>query len=190
MKEGETKVDDAIKKFGTDINGWNVAAIFGDHAFYNGDWLKRAAAAKFGIFGNSAEEALYPFVDKDATGAPLDGSKHNYTLTFAADELPPVKAFWSLTMYDPKTQQLIDNPINRYLLNSEMLPNMKKNPDGSLTLYIQKESPGKNKETNWLPAPNGPIYMLVRLYVPTLTPPSILPADSGTWKPPAVMQGQ
>jgi hypothetical protein len=190
MKEGETKVDEAIKNFGKDINGWNVAAIFGDSAFYNGDWLKRAAAAKFGIFGNSAEEALYPFVTKDANGEALDGSKHNYTLTFAANELPPVKAFWSLTMYDPKTQQLIENPINRYLLNSEMLPNMKKNPDGSLTLIIQKDSPGKVKEANWLPAPDGPIYMLLRLYVPTETPPSILPAGEGTWKPPAVMQAK
>lgn len=190
MKEGETKVDDAIKNFGTDINGWNVASIFGDHAFYNGDWLKRAAAAKFGIFGNSAEEALYPIVEKDGNGETLDGSKHNYTLTFAAGQLPPVKAFWSLTMYDPKSQQLIDNPINRYLLNSEMLPSMKKNRDGSLTLYIQKDSPGKAKEANWLPAPNGPIYMLLRLYVPTVTPPSILPAGHGTWQPPAVQQAR
>jgi hypothetical protein len=124
MKEGETKVENAIKNFGKEINGWNVAAIFGDRAFYNGDWLKRAAAAKFGIFGNSAEEALYPIVTKDANGKPLDGSKHNYTLTFAANQFPPVKSFWSLTMYDPKTQQLINNPINRYLLNSEMLPDM------------------------------------------------------------------
>jgi hypothetical protein len=188
MKEGETKIDEAIKNFGTDINGWNVAAIFGDHAFYNGDWLKRAAAAKFGIFGNSAEEALYPIVTKDANGAELDGSKHNYTLTFAAGQLPPVKAFWSLTMYDPKSQQLIDNPINRYLINSEMIPTMKKNTDGSLTLYIQKDSPEKAKEANWLPAPDGPIYMLMRLYVPNLTPPSILPIGAGTWKPPAIVQ--
>jgi Protein of unknown function (DUF1214) len=90
----------------------------------------------------------------------------------------------------PKTQQLIENPINRYLLNSEMLPNMKKNSDGSLTLIIQKDSPGKAKEANWLPAPNGPIYMLLRLYIPTETPPSILPIGEGSWKPPAVMQAQ
>jgi hypothetical protein len=190
MKEGDAKVDDAIKNLGKIINGWNVAAIFGDQAFYNGDWLKRAAAAKWGIFGNSAEEALYPFVDKESTGETLDCSKHNYTLTFAANLLPPVKAFWSLTMYDPKTQHLIQNPINRYLLNSEMLPRMKKNPDGSLTLLIQKNSPGKEKEANWLPAPDGPIYMLLRLYVPNQTPPSILPVGEGTWQPPAVMKAQ
>jgi hypothetical protein len=190
MKEGDTKVDDAIKNFGKDINGWNVASIFGDRSFYNGDWLKRASAAKFGIFGNSAEEALYPIAAKEANGELLDGSKHNYTLTFPQGQLPPVKAFWSLTMYDPKSQQLIDNPINRYLLNSEMLPQMKKNADGSLTIYIQKDSPGKAKESNWLPAPDGPIYMLLRLYVPTLTPPSILPAGEGTWQPPAVVYAQ
>jgi hypothetical protein len=187
MKEGENKIDAAIKNFGVDVNGWNVASIFGDRAFYNGDWVKRAAAAKFGIFGNSAEEALYPIAAKDGTDTELDGSKHNYMLTFAKGEYPPVKAFWSLTMYDPKTQQLIDNPINRYLINSEMIPNMKKNPDGSLTLIIQKDSPGKAKEANWLPAPDGPIYMLLRMYVPTETPPSILPVGQGTWKPPGII---
>jgi hypothetical protein len=186
MKEGDDRIDQKIKTFGVDINGWNVAAIFGDRAFYNGDWLKRAAAAKFGIFGNSAEEALYPIAAKDVTGAELDGSKHNYTLTFAKGQYPPVKAFWSLTMYDPKSQQLINNPINRYLLNTEMVPNMKKNPDGSLTLIIQKDSPGKTKEANWLPAPDGPIYMLLRMYVPNEAPPSILPVGNGTWRPPGV----
>ena len=90
-------------------------------------------------------------------------------------------------MYDPKSQQLIDNPINRYLVNSEMVPSMKKNPDGSLTLFIQKDSPGKANEANWLPAPNGPIYMLLRMYVSSQTRPSILPVGTGTWKPPRVV---
>ena len=90
-----------------------------------------------------------------ADGEPLDGTKHNYTLTFPAGQLPPVNAFWSVTMYDGKTQLLIENPINRYLINSPMLPNMKKNADGSLTLYVQNKSPGADKESNWLPAPNG-----------------------------------
>ena len=79
-------------------------------------------------------------------------------------------------MYDGKTQLLIENPINRYLINSPMLPDMKKNADGSLTLYIQNKSPGADKEANWLPAPNGPIYLVMRLYWPKTTPPSILPA--------------
>ena len=107
---------------------------------------KRAAAAKAGIYGNDAVEAMYPMTKTLANGEPLDGSKHNYTLTFAAGQLPPVNAFWSVTMYDGKTQLLIKNPINRYLINSPMLPDMKKNADGSLTLYIQKDSPGKDKE--------------------------------------------
>jgi hypothetical protein len=187
MKQGETQVEKTMANFGTEINGWNVASIFGDRDFYNGDWLKRAAAAKFGIFGNTAEEALYPIVTKDGNGKPLDTSKHNYTLTFAANQFPPVETFWSLTMYDPKTQHLITNPINRFLLNSEMLPDMKQNQDGSLTLIIQKDSPGKDKEANWLPAPNGPVYMLLRLYCPKITQPSILPPGQGTWQPPPVV---
>src|SRR5258707_14820228 len=93
-------------------------------------------------------------------GDNIDGSKHSYTLTFAKGQFPPVNDFWSVTMYDGKSQLLIENPINRYLLNSPMLQGMKKNPDGSLTLYIQKDSPGKAKESNWLPAPNNTIYLL------------------------------
>ena len=99
-------------------------------------------------------------------GETLDGSKHNYTITFPAGQLPPVNSFWSVTMYDGKSQLLIKNPIDRYLINSPMLPAMKKNADGSLTLYIQKDSPGKAKEANWLPAPDGPIYLVMRLYWP------------------------
>ena len=93
-------------------------------------------------------------------------AKHNYTLTFPPGQQPPVNAFWSLTMYDGKSQLLIENPINRYLINSPMLPDMKKNPDGSLTLYIQNKSPGADKESNWLPAPNDTIYLVMRLYWP------------------------
>ena len=129
---------------------------------------------------------MYPLTKTLADGEMLDGSKHNYTLTFAAGEFPPVNAFWSITMYDGKTQLLIENPINRYLINSPMLPSMKMNADGSLTLYIQNKSPGTDKEANWLPAPDGPIYLVMRLYWPKTTPPSILPPGEGTWKPPAV----
>ena len=119
----------------------------------------------------------------DATGETLDGSKHNYTLTFSAGQLPPVNAFWSVTMYDGKTQLLVENPIGRYLINSPMLPGMKKNPDGSLTLYIRKDSPGKAKEANWLPAPNDSIYLVMRLYWPKTEAPSVLPAGNGSWRP-------
>jgi hypothetical protein len=186
MKEGDRKIDEYLANAGKAINGWRVSGLPGDSAHYNGDWLKRAAAAKAGIYGNDPEEATYPFTRIDSEGQPLDGSKHNYTLTFSAGQLPPVNAFWSLTMYDGKTQFLIENPINRYLINSPMLPNMKTNADGSLTLYIQNKSPGADKESNWLPAPNDTIYLVLRLYWPKTTPPSILPPGEGTWQPPGV----
>jgi hypothetical protein len=186
MKEGDDKVDKFLASGMKNINGWNVGAFFGDQAFYNGNWLMRAGAAKGGLYGNDAVEATYPYTRTDATGEPLDGSKHNYTITFPAGELPPVNAFWSVTMYDGKSQLLIKNPINRYLINAPMLPEMKKNADGSLTLHIQKDSPGADKEANWLPAPNDKIYLVLRLYWPKPTPPSILPAGEGTWKPPGV----
>lgn len=188
MKAGEKKVEDAANGIGKPINGWHVGSAFGDSEFYNGNWLLRAAAAKAGIYGNNAVEAMYPLVKSLPDGTTLDGSKHNYTLTFSKDQFPPVNAFWSVTMYDGKTQLLIENPINRYLINSPMLPNMKLNADGSLTIYIQKDSPGKDKEANWLPAPNGPIYMVMRLYWPKETPPSILPPGEGSWQPPAIIQ--
>jgi hypothetical protein len=188
MKDGDSKIDKYLAAGQKDINGWKVGSLFGDSAFYDGDWLKRAAAAKGGIYGNDAVEAMYPLTRTDSTGQTIDTSKHNYTLTFAKDQFPPVNAFWSVTMYDGKTQLLIENPINRYLINSPMLPDMKKNPDGSLTLYIQKESPGKDKEANWLPAPNGEVYLVMRLYWPKAEDPSILPAGSGTWQPPGVVR--
>jgi hypothetical protein len=186
MKEGEKRVEQKAAEIGKSINGWQVGSAFGDRAFYSGDWLLRAAAAKAGIYGNDAAEAMYPMTKMLADGTPLDASKHKYTLTFAKDQFPPVNAFWSVTMYDGKTQLLIKNPINRYLINSPMLPGMKKNKDGSLTLYIQKDSPGKDKESNWLPAPDGPLYMVMRLYWPRTEPPSILPPGQGTWNPPAL----
>ena len=186
MKEGERKVDEAVANAGKGINGWRVSSLFGDSAYFNGDWLKRAAAAKGGIYGNDGAEAMYPFTRTDADGQPLDGSKSSYTLTFPPGQQPPVNAFWSLTMYDSKTQLLIENPINRYLINSPMLPGMKTNSDGSLTLYIQNKSPGADKESNWLPAPSGPIYLVMRLYWPKTEAPSILPPGEGTWQPPGI----
>jgi hypothetical protein len=188
MKDGEAKIEQYLTAGQKNINGWKVGSLFGDSAFYNGDWLKRAAAAQAGIYGNDAAEAMYPMTKTLANGEPLDASKHNYTLTFAAGQFPPVNAFWSVTMYDGKSQLLIKNPIDRYLINSPMLPNMKKNSDSSLTLYIQKDSPGKDKESNWLPAPNDLIYLVMRLYWPKMEAPSILPAGEGTWKPPGIVK--
>lgn len=187
MKEADDKVEKWLDSGMKNINGWSVGSMFGDRAFFNGDWLKRAGAAKGGLFGNDAVEAVYPFARVDATGEMLDTSKHNYTITFPAGQLPPVNAFWSVTLYDRTNQLLIKNPINRYLINSPMLSGMKKNKDGSLTLYIQKDSPGKAKEANWLPAPNATMYLVMRLYWPKDTPPSILPPGGGTWQPPGIV---
>lgn len=188
LEEGKRQVDAATAKAGKEVNGWRVAAAFGDAKFYHGDWLLRAAAAQLGIYGNEAEEAMYPATRVDKDGQTLDGSKNNYTITFAKGQFPPVNAFWSITMYDGKTQLLIRNPIDRYLINSPMMPNLKLNPDGSLTLYIQNKSPGKDRESNWLPAPDGPIYLVMRLYWPKTEAPSILPPGEGTWSPPGIVK--
>ncbi len=190
VKEGYDAIEKEVAGVGKNINGWKVASAFGDRAFYHGDYLLRAAAARAGVFGNDAAEAMYPMSTKDGSGEVLDASKHNYTLTFPAGQFPPVNAFWSVTMYDGKTQLLIENPINRYLINSPMLPSLKKNKDGSLTLYIQKDAPPADKKANWLPAPDGTIYLVMRLYWPKTQPPSILPPGDGTWKPPAVTVAQ
>src|SRR5208282_4837862 len=113
---------------GDDENGWRVATDgFGDRRAYAGDWTLRAADAMAGIYGNSAAEAMYPLLSTDSAGQKPDCSINRYTLTFPAGQLPPVNAFWSVTMYDGKTQLLIENPINRYLINSPMLPDLKKN---------------------------------------------------------------
>lgn len=172
---------------GKTVHGWQIGAAAGSRAFFAGDWALRAAGAKLGIYGNSAEEATYPFTRADVNGVPLDGSQHAYTLTFAADAMPPVNAFWSVTMYDGRTQLLIDNPIDRYLINSPMLPDLKKNPDGSLTIHIQHDSPGKDRESNWLPAPAGPMFVVLRLYWPKTGTPSVLPPGDGTWAPPGIV---
>ena len=186
-KDGFAKITREKDGIGKNVNGWHIGAAFGDRAFYKGNFLLRASAALAGIFGNDAVEATYPMTTHDSVGALLDGSKKSYTLTFTAGELPPVNAFWSVTMYDGKTQLLIKNPINRYLINSPMMKQLKTNADGSLTIYIQSKAPAKAKSANWLPAPNGPIYLVLRLYWPKETPPSVLPAGDGTWKPPAVI---
>lgn len=188
MKAGQEKVSRMVEDVGRTVNGWRVASAFGDRSFYNGNWLLRAAAAQAGIYGNDALEAVYPMTRALEDDEPLDGSRHSYTLTFPAGQYPPVNAFWSITMYDGKTQLLIENPIGRYLINSPMLPGLRKNPDGSLTIRISRDSPGKGQESNWLPAPDGPIYMVMRLYWPRTEAPSVLPPGAGTWRPPALQK--
>ncbi len=181
VKSGLEKIKTRIDTLGRTKNGWRVAtAAFGDRKMYSGDFARRAAAAMAGIYGNDASEALYPMLAADSEGKKPDTGVNRYVLTFPAGKLPPAKAFWSVTMYDGKTQLLISNPINRYLVNSPMLSELKKNADGSLTLFIQKESPGKDGEANWLPAPAGPAYIVMRIYWPEDS------ALKGTWQPPAV----
>ncbi|HET9063309.1 MAG TPA: DUF1214 domain-containing protein, partial [Candidatus Binatia bacterium] len=184
VKAGFDRVKKRQQKIGNGVNNWRVGSAFGDRAFYGGDYELRAAAALAGIYGNDAAEALYPMTTVDSTGQTLDGSKHRYTLTFAAGQLPPVNAFWSVTMYDAKTQLLVDNPIDRYLINSPMLPGMRKNDDGSLTIYIQRDSPGADREANWLPAPNAAMYVVLRLYWPQ---PAAL---HGSWQPPSIVRAE
>ncbi|MCT0202118.1 DUF1214 domain-containing protein [Synechococcus sp. CS-602] len=183
MTSGLEAIKATTGALGKDENGWHVATNgFGDRKTYAGNFSLRAAAAMAGIYGNDAVEVLYPLLATDGDGKKADTSTNRYTLTFTADQLPPVNAFWSVTMYDGKTQLLIDNPINRYLINSPMLPKLKKNIDGSLTIHIQKDSPGKAGEANWLPAPNGPIYLVMRLYWPKES------ALKGSWQPPALQR--
>ena len=180
MKSGLEKIKEKAATLSKKENGWQKVSAFGDRSFYKGDWTLRAAAAMAGIFGNDPVEALYPLLVTDSEGNKPDCSKNRYTLTFPKGQLPPVNAFWSVTMYDGKTQLLIENPINRYLINSPMLPDLKLNDDGSLTIYLQKDSPEKDKESNCLPAPDGPIYLAMRLYWPKEE------ALKGEWNPPAV----
>jgi hypothetical protein len=145
-------------------------------------YLVRATAAQMGLYGNSAAEAIYPTYLTNAEGSGFDASTSDYTLTFTADQKPPVKSFWSLTMYDGGTQLFVRNPLDRYLLNSTMLDDFTYNDDGSLVLHISTTSPGAELENNWLPAPDGPFYMVLRLYGPEDV------ALEGMWTPPALVQ--
>jgi hypothetical protein len=160
--------------------------VFGTRSHLKNNYLYRMAAAVLGIYGNSAQEAMYPIYSVDSKGQKLDGSK-NYTLRFGPGQLPPVNAFWSLTMYEMPASLLVANPLNRYLLNTTMLPQFRKDADGGYTFYIQNASPGAEREANWLPAPKGPFSVVMRLYWPKTEPPSILPPGRGTWSPPKVV---
>jgi hypothetical protein len=151
--------------------------FFGTREYVDGNYLYRMAGAALGIYGNSKAEALYPPYGVDADGQPLDGA-HRYTLRFAPGQLPPVNAFWSVTMYTLPESLLNANPINRYLINSAMLPDLVTDADGGLTIYVQHDSPGPDREANWLPAPAGLFQMVMRLYWPKDA------ALDGTWTAP------
>ncbi|AJY47585.1 DUF1254 domain-containing protein [Martelella endophytica] len=172
-----------LKHMGENENGWSVTTgITGDRAGYNGDWALRAAVAVAGLLANDTDEAVYPITNADVDGQKLDGSKSAYTITFKKGELPPANAFWSVTMYDGKTQHLVANPIDRYLINTPMLPDLTTNADGSLTLYVQKDEPSDPaKKANWLPAPDGPFYLAMRIYWPKQ---AVLDGD---WQPPGII---
>ena len=141
------------------VDGAKVAAdsskFYGTREFMGTRYLDRAIGVEVGgIIPNVPKQAFYGQWTKDATGADMDGSKSKYTFKFPKGQLPPIRFFWSLTMYDLKTRLLVDNPINRYSIG-DRTEGLKKNEDGSLTIYVQKDSPGKDKESNWLPAPTG-----------------------------------
>jgi hypothetical protein len=157
--------------------------MFGTRAYLKNNYLYRMAAAVNGIYGNSKQEAMYAIYSLDADGQKLDGGKR-YAVRFAPGQLPPVNAFWSLTMYELPASLLVANPLDRYLLNSPMMPQFKKDADGGLTLLIQNESPGKDRESNWLPAPKGPFVMFMRLYWPKKE------ATEGKWVAPPARKTQ
>lgn len=166
-----------------DVGEITSGDLFGTRERLKNNYLYRMTAAVLGIYGNTKEEAMYPPYAIDADHQKLSGA-NKYRLRFAADGLPPVTAFWSVTMYQMPESLLSANPINRYLINSPMLPQLKRDADGGLTLYIQHESPGKQWESNWLPAPEGEFVMAMRLYWPK---PEAL---EGKWKAPALQRVQ
>jgi hypothetical protein len=157
-----------------DVNGWSMntdtMGVYGNY------YLKRAIVTQMGLGANLPEDAIYPLNIGDSNGKPLDGA-NKYVLHFDKGETPPVNAFWSITLYDPEGFQ-IANSLNRFAVSSWMP--FKGNADGSLDLYFQNESPGKDLEANWLPAPKGPFNLTMRLYGPRAE------ALNGKWNPPAV----
>ena len=175
----------AYESLGKDVNGWRVTTV-GGH--FGTNYLERGAYALKGWPSQLPNVSVFPTTFVDSTGQKLSGA-HKYTLTFPKGQLPPVNplAFWSITMYenDPTGLWFYPNPLNKRTVSPRN--QLKFNKDGSLTLYFQHESPGKAKEANWLPAPEGPFALTLRIYWPSTKPPSIL---DGTWQPPAVKKVQ
>ena len=161
-----------LPKAGKLVNGWSVITDLGS---YGTNYILRAMVALIGLGANLPQDAIYP-----AYAKPLDGSTNSYVIHFAKDQTPPVNAFWSITLYN-KLQYFYDNPLNRYTV-SERTPFVK-NPDGSIDVYVQHNAPGGEKDANWLPAPAEKFNLIMRLYAPKETPPSIL---DGTWVVPPV----
>jgi len=176
MEDGQKEIEALIAR----TSGWGE--LFGTREFLNNDYVKRAAAAQAGIYGNAKEEAFYIQLARDADGVPLDAGTSRYILRFEPGKLPPASAFWSVTMYDLPDSLLVANTVKRYLINSPMLPNLEMDEDGGLTIYMQSGSPGADKEANWLPAPKGPFRPVIRMYLPK---PEVL---TGAWKAPTVQR--
>jgi hypothetical protein len=167
-------VNNSWPTFGKIVNGWNIDT--NTWGVYGNYYLKRAAVAMHVLGANLPEDAIYPMLEADTDGKPLDGN-HSYLLHFNKSGLPPVDGFWSVTMYDAEGFQ-VANSINRFALGDR--DNMTYNADGSLDIYIQHDSLGLDKESNWLPAPTGPLSITMRLYWPRM---EVL---DGTWSPPPV----
>jgi hypothetical protein len=158
------KIEAESLRVGRNVNNWTlIGEGFGYRSMVGGKDLMRAAANMVGIYGNNPEEAYNFSAVKDGDGEPLDASKHNYVIHFETP--PPVKAFWSVTMYKLPTPLFIANPIKRYSIG-DRTPGFMPNEDGSVTIYLQNESPGPDKEANWLPAPDGPFALALRIYWP------------------------
>lgn len=167
----------ASKEVGAPTNGWRIPPmVLGN---YGTDYGVRAVVALVGLGANLPQDAVYPSAYVDGDGKTLNGA-NKYVIHFDKGALPPVRAFWSITMYDPESF-FVANPINRYAISSWMP--LKKNPDGSLDILVQRESPGKAQESNWLPAGDKDFNMTLRMYWPQDKAPSII---DGSWKPPAV----
>ncbi|NYF32627.1 DUF1254 domain-containing protein [Sphingopyxis sp. JAI108] len=165
---------------GERIASWTISKGLGR---YETDYMKRAVVAAFGWPANLQEDAVYPYAEKDSDGQPLDG-KNNYTLTFAKGQLPPVDGFWSLTMYQvDRGWWFVDNPLNRFTISQRDA--LRYNPDGSLTLYLQHDTPGKEREANWLPTPKGAFVPMLRMFQPKTGRPSVF---DGSWRPPAIVR--
>jgi hypothetical protein len=174
VKTAQAKISaEAKKPHGKKVNGWDVMTNLGR---YGTDYLFRSVVALVGLGANLPEDAIYPRATEDTDGQPLNGA-NRYLVHFPGGQLPPVNAFWSLTMYTSK-QFFAQNPINRYAIGDR--DKLKFNDDGSLTISIQRESPGKEKESNWLPAPKDSFNVFMRLYWPKKE------IVDGVWKPPGV----
>jgi hypothetical protein len=175
-KIGFEKIMAHFKSAGTFENGWTFTTKTG---IYGTDYLQRALITAIGLGANRPQDAVYPTSEVDADGKPYSGA-NKYVIHFAKGQTPPAKAFWSITMYDAD-YFFVDNPLNRYTVSSRF--NFNYNKDGSLDLHIQNKPPGKDKDPNWLPAPEGKFILMMRLYWPQETPPSII---AGSWKIPGV----